>query len=132
MPVRRGWIHSGALKIKPLGSSKNMVLTIWVDSLMKLLRAERKRMLSLHSLGLTPAQAIDIISFAAPRSGPGSGPSELEGYFDASDRKEGGDVIVWFNDIEKDSRYARWGRSLTGVRLPSSLPSLLVPGSSVC
>ena len=39
----------------------------------------------------------------------------LEGLVDASDRKEGGDVILWLNDLEKDRGYGRFGSSLTGV-----------------
>lgn len=80
---------------------------IYNISLLRLLREERARMLSLIELGLSPTQAIDLIAFSEvsdPSSG-GNGPSTvLEGYFDASDRIEGGDLIVWWNDIEKDSR----------------------------
>lgn len=97
-------------------------------------------MRSLIELGLSPAQAIDLMTFTelAASSDPLSkGPSTLlEGYFDASDRSEGGDVIVWWNDLEKDSRlvrlvqrsylkndsscpirYARWSTALSGVRV---------------
>ena len=41
-----------------------------------------------------------------------------EGVVDASDRSEGGGVVVWWNDIEKDSRYKQWPSSLTGVSQP--------------
>lgn len=79
-----------------------------------MLRAERKRMLSLRELGLSSAQAVDVMSWSAARTGAAP-ETVLEGYFDASDRIEGGDVIAWFNNIEKDSRYARWPTSLAGV-----------------
>lgn len=45
----------------------------------------------------------------------------LEGLFDASDRLEGGEVITWWNDLQRDSRYARWSGSLYAVR------SFLIP-----
>ncbi|KAI9428853.1 UDP-glucose:glycoprotein glucosyltransferase-domain-containing protein [Lactarius indigo] len=35
-----------------------------------------------------------------------------DGLFDSSDRAEDGNLIFWWNDIEKDSRYARWQPSL--------------------
>ncbi|KAF8309108.1 hypothetical protein DL93DRAFT_2217500 [Clavulina sp. PMI_390] len=82
-------------------------------SLAKMLRAEQKRMLSLREVGLSPSQAVDVIAWAPPRSEVQQ--TILEGYFDASDRVEGGDVVMWFNDIEKDSRYSQWMPSLQGL-----------------
>lgn len=38
-----------------------------------------------------------------------------EGLVDASDRIEGGDVIVYWNDIEKDKRYQNWPIHPQGV-----------------
>ena len=29
----------------------------------------------------------------------------MDGLFDASDRPEGGEVIIWWNDFEKDNRF---------------------------
>ncbi|KAG1748320.1 glycosyltransferase family 24 protein [Suillus paluster] len=37
----------------------------------------------------------------------------LDGLVDSSDRLEGGGVIVWWNDIEDDTKYAGWGTDLT-------------------
>ncbi|KAJ7809887.1 hypothetical protein B0H14DRAFT_1493534 [Mycena olivaceomarginata] len=42
----------------------------------------------------------------------------LDGIFDASDRTEGGEVLVWWNDIEKDSRYAKWSPSIHSILRP--------------
>ncbi len=60
-------------------------------------------MLSLTSLGLTPKQAFELISDpiigqAQTDEDPG------EGLMDASDRLEGGEVIIWWNNVEKDKR----------------------------
>ncbi|KAI0754012.1 glycosyltransferase family 24 protein [Daedaleopsis nitida] len=78
---------------------------------LRLLRRERSIMLSLMSLGLSSEQAIELLTHvkiakAQSESGP------LDALFDASDRPEGGNVIGWLNDFEKDDRYARWGGSL--------------------
>jgi len=79
--------------------------------LLKVLRKERDIISSLTPLGLTPEQAIELVShesiFAAQREA-----GAIEGIFDASDREEGGDVTIWWNDIEKDQMYARWGDNM--------------------
>ncbi|KAF8240109.1 hypothetical protein L208DRAFT_1374411 [Tricholoma matsutake] len=49
----------------------------------------------------------------------------LEGLFDMSDRVEGGSVIVWWNDLEKDLRYKRWSPSLYAL-LHQYYPSQLL------
>jgi UDP-glucose:glycoprotein glucosyltransferase len=69
---------------------------------------------SLTSLGLTSEQAIELITH--PALGTLQGENDvLDGIFDASDRPEGGDTIVWWNDLEKDSRYVSWPSSLATV-----------------
>ena len=60
-------------------------------------------MLSLTSFGLVPDQAFDLITHPSlgalsPKNGV------VDDLFDASDRPEGGDLVFWWNDIEKDSR----------------------------
>ena len=81
--------------------------------LLKVLRQERDIMSSLTSLGLTPEQAVELVShesiLAAQREG-----GTVEGIFDAGDREEG-DIIVWWNDIEKDQMYATWSDNIQFV-----------------
>jgi UDP-glucose:glycoprotein glucosyltransferase len=72
--------------------------------LLKLLRKETETISSLISTGLTPEQAIDLVSHNAISSAQREN-DILDGIFDASDRLEGGNVVVWWNDIERDSRY---------------------------
>ena len=60
-------------------------------------------MSSLVSQGMTRRQAIELLTH--PEFATREGQSGLDAIFDASDRLEGGDLIVWWNDIEKDSRY---------------------------
>lgn len=71
------------------------------SSLLSIIRRERHYVNSLAMLGLSPKQAYELISdpivgVAATESDP------LEGVVDASDRPEGGDVIIWLNDLEND------------------------------
>lgn len=72
-------------------------------SLLKLLRKEREILGYLQDLGLTAPQAIEFLTHDVLISSQAGSPV-TEGLFDASDRKEGGETVVWWNDIEKDSR----------------------------
>jgi len=74
-----------------------------MGSLLKILREETDHVMSLTELGLTPRQAFELISDsligqAQTEDDPG------EGTVDASDQLEEGEAIVWWNNIEKDSR----------------------------
>ena len=73
------------------------------NRLLRLLRKERSVMLSLTSLGLTPGQAVELLTHPAVGAAQNT-KGALDDLFDASDRFEGGEVIVWWNDIEKDRR----------------------------
>jgi UDP-glucose:glycoprotein glucosyltransferase len=74
-----------------------------LESLLRLVRKERDRMLSLTSLGLRPDEAFNIITHPSLGTlSPNNG--VVSDLFDASDRPEGSDLIFWWNDIEKDSR----------------------------
>lgn len=100
---------SGRLRQNPEGSR-----------FLRNVRAERDLVLSLTSLGITPKQAFELISDpiigqAQTEDDPG------DGLVDASDRLEGGEVITWWNDIEKDKRWV-WPRRPTHE--PKSIPDI--------
>lgn len=75
-----------------------------VVSLLRLLQRERQTVDSLTSLGLSNGQAVELLTHPTIAEAQSSS-AALDGMFDASDRIEGGDVIVYWNDIEKDKRY---------------------------
>ncbi|KAI8974783.1 glycosyltransferase family 24 protein [Trametes punicea] len=79
--------------------------------LLRAIRRERGIVLSLMSLGLSSPQAVDLLTHRTIAQAQSSG-GVLDGLFDASDRLEGGGVILWLNDFENDERYERWGGSL--------------------
>jgi UDP-glucose:glycoprotein glucosyltransferase len=60
-------------------------------------------MLSLTSLGLLPEEAFNLITHSILGASP-SNIGVVNDLFDASDRPEGGNLVFWWNDIEKDSR----------------------------
>ncbi|KAK6579958.1 hypothetical protein PZA11_007666 [Diplocarpon coronariae] len=92
--------------------------------LLDIFRKERKLINGVKELGLTGPQAIQLLSHpeismvnaesAAPR-------------FDWRDDAEGGNVILWMNNIEKDKRYAGWPTTLHAFlqrAYPGQLPTV--------
>ena len=86
-------------------------------------------MRSITNLGLTSEQAIELLTHRAVGLAQAD-TGVLDGIFDASDRPEGGDTIVWFNDFEKDTRYERWGSALQLVSPVSIISTTIAQFSS--
>lgn len=81
-------------------------------ALLRMLRRERQFIDSLKSMGLSTLQAVDLIS--SPSIGEAqTSTGAVEGLFDTRDANEGGNVVVWMNDLEKDSRYKTWASALS-------------------
>ena len=64
-------------------------------------------------------------------NGPSRGLVALESLgelFDASDRREGSEVIMYWNDLEKDIRYKPWSKSVQALlqqpAYPGQMPQL--------
>jgi len=101
------------------------------------LRKERKLINSAKSLGMTAQEAIRFLSHPAISEAQGQQESQR---YDWRDSIEGGGVILWLNDIEKDKRYKDFPTSLNAVSLPHtsaatlhadlySASSEIIPGS---
>lgn len=93
-------------------------------SLLEILRRERKLIASLNALGLSPAEAIGILTY--PDVSNTQSNAEPQRY-DFRDETEGGKVILWMNDIEKDKRYADWPKKVNALLqrvFPGQLPSI--------
>ncbi|KAF5378749.1 hypothetical protein D9615_006978 [Tricholomella constricta] len=86
--------------------------------LLRLLKKERAAMLSLTSLGISRSEAFNLLTHSSVAAAQ-SGADVLHGLFDASDRPEGGEVIVYWNDMEKDTRYEKWSPSLYTLLRPT-------------
>jgi len=81
-------------------------------SLLELLRKERKLINGVRSLGLSSPEAIELLTHTEIASVlAGNEPQR----YDWRDITEGGKVIVWMNDIEKDKRYSEWPSDLRTV-----------------
>ncbi|KAJ7342428.1 glycosyltransferase family 24 protein [Mycena albidolilacea] len=87
--------------------------------LLRAVRKERVLMGALAGLGLGRGEALAVLTHESVSGTLGEGGGgALDGIFDASDRNEGGEVLVWWNDIEKDSRYAKWSPSIHSILRP--------------
>ncbi|QSZ31337.1 hypothetical protein DSL72_000900 [Monilinia vaccinii-corymbosi] len=92
--------------------------------LLDILRKERKLINGVRDLGLTGAEAVQLFSNSNISEAKSSGDVQR---FDWRDELEGGSVIIWLNDIEKDKRYADFPAALGALlqrTYPGQLPSV--------
>ncbi|GAA5989455.1 hypothetical protein JCM10908_000480 [Rhodotorula pacifica] len=94
-------------------------------ALLRLMRQERKIINDLLSLDarMTGEDARNILIAGGPKEPRYSqdriDPEVLGELYDATDRQEGGQVILWWNDLEKDRRYKTWTKSVRELLRPS-------------
>lgn len=81
-------------------------------ALLEHLRRERALISGMRSHGLSGADAIALISHSAITETQAEDEPQR---YDFRDEIEGGNVIVWLNDIEKDEKYANWPSNLQAV-----------------
>ena len=73
--------------------------------LLEQLRRERSIVNSLREIGFSGSEAVQILSHEVIADSKVEGDTQR---YDYRDDLEGGKVIVWLNDIEKDKRYSAW------------------------
>ncbi|KAF8954770.1 hypothetical protein BDZ97DRAFT_1908037 [Flammula alnicola] len=125
-------LHNNSLRV-PRGINVMWLNGLQVEAkdvhpfgLLRSLKKEKAVMQSLTSQGLQTSQVLELLThpaIAATQKDSGA----LDSLFDASDRLEGGDIIVWWNDMEKDKRYARWNPSIYALlrpMFPGAMPSI--------
>jgi UDP-glucose:glycoprotein glucosyltransferase len=92
-------------------------------ALLEHLRRERGLINGVRSQGLSGPDAISLLSHSAISETQGDEPQR----YDFRDEIEGGNVIVWMNNIEKDSRYETWPSQIQALlqrTYPGQLPSV--------
>ena len=94
-------------------------------SLLEHLRKERKMIKSVRELGLSGQEAIALLSHEAITE---SAVRQDVQRYDWRDEHEGGGVIMWLNDLEKDKRYEEWPKSVMAL-LQRTYPGQLPPVS---
>ena len=93
-------------------------------SLLDHLRRERKLIGQMEEIGLTPPEAVSILSHDVVAQAQADDTPQR---FDWRDQLEGGNVIIWMNDLEQDKRYEGWPTDLTALfqrQYPGQLPSV--------
>jgi UDP-glucose:glycoprotein glucosyltransferase len=90
-------------------------------SLLDHLRRERKLINDFRNMGLSAAEAIRLLSHPAILAA--SSPDGSQRY-DWRDDNEGGNVILWLNDISKDKRYQDWPEDVFSVCIIIHSPCL--------
>ena len=81
-------------------------------TILDLLRRERKLINRVRNLGLNGIDAIKLLAHKEISSVKAENEPQR---FDWRDEIEGGNVIIWLNNIEKDKRYEGWSVSLNDV-----------------
>ena len=92
-------------------------------ALLDTLRRERRFIKKFEALGLTKAQAIGLLSHKIITEDR-QNEQPLRFYY--RDDIEGGNVIVWLNDLEKDERYKEWSTDPQIVSGETSLVNLAI------
>ena len=93
-------------------------------SLLETMRRERSLMKSLRSLGLSGKEAVDLLSHPAIAEAKVEGEAQR---YDYRDTIEGGNVVIWLNNIEKDKRYEDWPSEASALlqrTFPGQLPQV--------
>ena len=86
-------------------------------SLLDHLRRERRLINKFRDLRLSAQDAVKLLSH--PLLAQAYSDDDVQRY-DYRDKREGGDVIIWMNDLEKDSRYNSWPSDLESVGFPGT------------
>jgi UDP-glucose:glycoprotein glucosyltransferase len=87
-------------------------------SLLAHLRHERNLVNGFRSQGISGAETVALLSHSAITE---TQTEDEPQRYDFRDEAEGGNVIIWMNDIEKDSRYEGWPSDLKAVCIHSRL-----------
>ena len=93
-------------------------------TLLDLLKKERRLINRLEAIGLSPIEAVDLLSHDILAQ------AQTDDQVQRYDWRPEGDAksnIIWMNDIEKDARYANWPTSLNNLlqrTYPGQLPQV--------
>lgn len=76
------------------------------------LRAERQLVQEVKKIGLTGPEVVSLLTHNDIALSKSDGEPQR---YDWTDSEEGGNIIIWLNDIEKDKRYESWPANLNAV-----------------
>ncbi|KAL4920941.1 UDP-glucose:glycoprotein glucosyltransferase-domain-containing protein [Aspergillus aurantiobrunneus] len=124
-------IKANRLGILPSGASAMWINGVQIDPrqidaffLVDHLRRERKLIESFRSLGLSAKEGVDLLTHEVVTESVAQDTSQR---YDYRDEIEGGGVIIWMNDLEKDAKYQSWPGELAAFlrrTYPGQLPAV--------
>ncbi|KAL3468539.1 UDP-glucose:glycoprotein glucosyltransferase-domain-containing protein [Aspergillus heterothallicus] len=124
-------IRANRLEMLPSGANALWINGLQIDprqidafSLVDNLRRERRLIDSFRSLGLSAQEAVDILAHETVAESVAQDASQR---YDYRDETEGGGVIIWLNDLEKDAKYESWPSDLAAYlrrTYPGQLPAV--------
>lgn len=92
--------------------------------LLRVLRKERNVVKQMVDLGITPGQAIRILSHPATAAVVSDDQPQR---YDMRDEIEGGKAVVWLNDLEKDKKYQAWPTKVAAVSIKPAHGLIRIP-----
>jgi UDP-glucose:glycoprotein glucosyltransferase len=115
----RGQLIPGGFNIWWMNGVQLIERQIEALEMLNMLRKERKLINGVRDLGLSGQEAIQLLSHNEVATAKADSDAPR---FDWRDEIEGGNVIIWMNDIEKDKRYSDWPRILQAVSMNGYRP----------
>ncbi|THC95780.1 hypothetical protein EYZ11_004733 [Aspergillus tanneri] len=122
-------IRSSRLQMLPSGMNVMWINGVQIDSrqmdafsLLDLLRRERKLIEKFRDIGVSAQEAVNLLSHQFIGEALAQDAPQRYNYLDDI---EGGRVLIWINDLEKDARYASWPSDLEAFihrTFPGQLP----------
>ena len=108
----RGMLVPSGMNIMWINGVQIVERQVDAFTLLDILRREKRLIDSVRELSLTGPQAIKLLSHSAVAVAKSEDEPQR---FDWTDAGEGGNVIIWLNNIEKDKRYEAWPADLKSV-----------------
>jgi UDP-glucose:glycoprotein glucosyltransferase len=108
----RGQLVPGGYNVWWMNGVQMIERQIEALSLLDIMRKERKLINGVRDLGLSGPEAIQLLAHNEVSTVKAENEPQR---FDWRDDIEGGNVIIWMNDIEKDKRYEGWPTALSAV-----------------
>ena len=87
-------------------------------ALLQQIRRERTIVGNIRALGFSGSEAVDLLSHPAVAESKSETGTQRYDYRDSID---GGNIIIWLNDLEKDKRYRSWPNDVASVSTCGSL-----------
>ncbi|KAJ5174782.1 UDP-glucose:glycoprotein glucosyltransferase 1 [Penicillium canariense] len=124
-------IRGNRARMIPAGSNVMWINGVQIDprqidafSLLDHLRRERRLIAKFRDLGLSAQEAVKLLSHPTLAESHADDDSQR---YDYRDTVEGGETIIWMNNLEKDSRYESWPSDLEALitnTYPGQLPQV--------